>query len=204
MALVMALACAAASAVDVAQQFFAGLKTLAADFEQTVYDADGVQIQQTRGSLFIARPDRFRWDYLQPFHQLIIADGRKIWLYDEDLEQVTVKPLQQALTSTPALLLSSDKPLTDSFSIETLPTKNNLSWVRLVPRSKDTTFANIDLAFASNQLAQMELHDSLGNTTVILFDKLRRNIAIAERQFEFTPPPGVDVVGETADILDAD
>jgi len=190
--------CAAVAAVEPAdvqlQKFFHDLKTLSATFEQQVVDADGAQIQQARGHMWLQRPDRFRWDYQQPYHQLIVGDGQQVWVYDEDLEQVTVRPIDAALGQTPALLLSSDKPILDAFSVMALGNRDGIDWLLLRPHDVDATFDELRLGLVDGRLQAMELRDGLGHTTRLHFSELVRNQPIDPEQFVFIPPDGVDVV----------
>jgi len=190
--------CGTVSAVEPAdvqlQDFFHDLKTLSATFDQQVVDADGAQIQQASGYMWLQRPNRFRWDYQQPYHQLIVGDGQQVWVYDEDLEQVTVRPLDAALGQTPALLLSSDKPILEGFSVMALGTRDGVDWLLLRPRDTDATFDELRLGLVDGRLRAMELRDGLGHTTLLHFSELERNRPIDPQHFVFTPPDGVDVV----------
>jgi outer membrane lipoprotein carrier protein len=176
------------------QAFFHNLKTLSATFEQRVVDADGAQIQKVSGHMWLQRPGRFRWDYRQPYHQLIVGDGKQVWVYDEDLEQVTVRPLDATLGQTPALLLSSDKPLLDAFTVTALGQRDGIDWLLLQPRDADASFDELRLGLADGRLRAMELRDGLGHTTTLRFSDLQRNQSIDPQRFVFVPPAGVDVV----------
>lgn len=190
--------CAVVSASESAdvqlQTFFNNLKTLSATFEQQVVDADGAQVQQASGHMWLQRPGRFRWDYQQPYHQLIVGDGQQVWVYDEDLEQVTVRPVDATLGQTPALLLSSDKSVLDGFSVMALGNRDGVDWLLLRPRDTDATFDELRLGLVDGRLQAMELRDGLGHTTLLHFSELERNRPIDPQQFVFIPPDGVDVV----------
>ncbi len=177
--------------------FFHGLQTLRADFRQVVRDADGDILQETRGTLALQRPNHFRWDYLSPYRQVIVTDGNTLWLYDEDLEQVTVKDYA-AIGGTPATLLSSDRPLEESFAIRELPPAAGILRVALRPLAEDSGFEKIRLGFSAQGLAFMELVDSFGQTSTIHFQNLRRNIPLDAALFTFQAPPGVDVIYDNA------
>ncbi len=179
------------------ETFFHGLETLQAEFQQTVRDTDGGMLQETRGTLALQRPNRFRWDYLAPYRQVIVTDGDKLWLYDEDLEQLTVKDFS-AIGGTPATLLSSERPLTESFEIHELPPAEGLLWVELLPRNADSGFEKIRLGFSDKGLALMVLVDSFGQTSAIRFQHLRRNVSLDPQLFTFQAPPGVDIVYDNA------
>jgi len=181
---------------DRLQHFFDHLNGLKADFTQTVIDANSVTLQNASGTLELLRPGRFRWDYEKPYKQLIVADGKKVSIYDPDLDQVTVKLLDQTIGNMPALLLSNNQPLEDSFKITELGKKDGLEWVELDPMDRDTSFEKIRLAFNEQTLQTMELVDSFGQTTQLVFSKMQRNPDIDPEIFHFTPPPDVDVIGD--------
>ena len=178
------------------QSFFKGLQTLQADFDQQVIDDNGKLIQSSQGHMWIRRPGRFRWDYLTPYRQQIIADGEHLWSYDEDLEQVTVQPAAEVLTSTPAMLLSGDQPLEKVFLIEAVEKLGNEQHVRLIPKSDDSNIVELQLFFSAGMLARIEAQDSFGNTTIFSFTHLERNPKLDSDVFSFTPPAGADVVGD--------
>lgn len=193
--LIMPLAHAGA-ATDRLQTFYNDVKSLRASFGQTVTDANGKLMQRASGTMALQRPGRFRWDYEQPHDQLIVADGNKVWLYDPELEQVTVKSQGEALGDTPAQLLSSGKPLEQSFRVSELPARDGIEWVELTPKSKDTGFDRVRLGFDAKSLAKMELVDAFGQTTRLTFTGVERNPRLDANLFKFIPPKGVDVVGE--------
>ncbi|MEQ6341499.1 MAG: outer membrane lipoprotein chaperone LolA [Gammaproteobacteria bacterium] len=178
------------------QRFFTEVKSLRADFEQTVTDAKGKVIQEAKGTFALQRPGKFRWDYRAPYQQVIVADGRKIWVYDTDLEQVTVKPLDSALGGTPAQLLSGIRPLEQDFVITGLGPRDGLEWVELVSKAKEKEFERVRLGFDQRDLRMMEIADSFGQSTRLKFSNLQRNPAIDAKTFVFVPPKGVDVVSD--------
>lgn len=178
------------------QRFFIEVKSLRADFEQTVTDAKGKVIQEAKGTFALQRPGKFRWDYRAPYQQIIVADGRKIWVYDADLEQVTVKPLGAALGGTPAQLLSGTRPLEQDFIISSLPPRDGLEWVELVSKAKEKEFERVRLGFDQRDLRMMEITDSFGQNTQLKFSSLQRNPVIDAKTFVFVPPKGVDVVSD--------
>lgn len=177
-------------------QFLAGLKTMRAAFAQTVVDPDGAVVEETAGELLVSRPDRFRLEYTEPYEQLYVADGKRVWMYDKDLEQVTVKKQGEALGSTPALLLSSTQPLTRNFEVTELGVREGLTWLELKPRRKDASFESVHLALENNTLRAMEMVDGFGQRTRLQFEHIERNPALDAKAFSFTPPEGVDVIGE--------
>ncbi|MEZ5540638.1 MAG: outer membrane lipoprotein chaperone LolA [Pseudomonadota bacterium] len=175
------------------ERFFSDLVTLQADFDQLVVDSSARTVQSSRGQLWIMRPGRFRWDYLAPYKQQLVADGERVWSYDEDLEQVTVQPANEVLTATPAMLLSGSRPLAEAFTIEEVANGQ----VRLTPRTDDSNITTLTLAFADGVLSRIEAHDSFGNTTTFSFSNVVRNPPLGKELFHFEPPPGADVVGAT-------
>jgi outer membrane lipoprotein carrier protein len=191
----------AAEATDAPlDRFFRGLETLSAQFEQTIVDAGGKVTQRATGRLSIQRPGRFRWDYDTPYKQLVLGDGDQLWTYDADLEQATVKPQEAALAGTPALLLSAREQPRELFTVRSLPPRNGEHWYELTPTSEqglgDTQFNQLRLGFTGDSLVAMELVDGFDQTTQIRFSDLQRNGPLASGLFDFTPPAGVDVIGE--------
>lgn len=176
-------------------RFLGGLSTLHAEFRQTVEDQEGAS-DESRGELFIARPGKFRLHYAEPYEQLYVADGKRVWLYDKDLAQVTVKDQEAALGSTPALLLSSTQPLTENFAVSEAGDRDGLAWLELKPLDEDGSFESVHLGLAGGNLKVMEMVDGLGQRTRIEFVALERNVKLDPANFRFTPPEGVDVVGE--------
>lgn len=176
--------------------FLEEVKTLRADFTQTILDAQLATAEESRGTLVMRRPGKFRWDYREPFEQLIVADGKNLWLFDKELEQVTVKPQSASLASSPAMLLSGEGRLDEHFSITELGRQGELLWVELKPKVRDSDFIAVRIGFAGSDVAVMELSDTLGQTTRIRFENLQRNPAVPASTFVFMPPDGVDVIGE--------
>jgi len=198
------VACMAHAASDAAagqqkvEGFLQGLQSLQAQFKQTLMDRNGLTIEEATGTLAIRRPDRFRWDYREPNEQVIVADGARIWLYDADLEQVTVRKLDDTLSATPAMLLSGQGNLQDNFSVTQSSQEGGIFWVRMQPKRDDTDFKWVRLGFEGNSLRFMQLADKLGQTTNLEFSRLERNPAIDPSRFNFTVPPGADVIGDTS------
>lgn len=178
------------------ERFYRQVHTLRADFSQQVYNSRNELIQQSSGKVVIRQPGHFRWDYASPIHQLIVADGKTLWLYDADLEQVTVRPLKQLNESTPALLLSNQTPLEKTFKISDLEKKNGMWWVELRPRAGAGTFKRVRLGLDERGPRVMEVTDSFDQETRLRFDHLVVNPRVDPQVFEFKPPPGVDVIRE--------
>ena len=185
----------AGPARDRLDSFLSGLTHLQAEFRQVLLDDEGRAADESTGTVYLQRPGRFRWDYRAPYAQLIVADGDKIWLYDPDLSQVTVRSQGQALGSTPAALLSSDRPVDESFHVTELPLRDDGSaWLSLQPRETGSNFEGIAVGFDTNGLKAMELKDGFGQTTRLEFSEIQRNPDLEAALFRFTPPEGVDVI----------
>jgi outer membrane lipoprotein carrier protein len=176
--------------------FLKEISSLRADFQQTLLDPKGKVIQQDQGTVALARPGRFRWEYRKPNEQLIVSDGKKLWIYDPELEQVTVKSVDATLGNTPAVLLSGVHPIDRDFKVKDDGRRSGLEWVRLVPKGEDTSFVFILLGFWGQEIREMELHDSFGQVTRLRFQNVQRNPALSPTLFQFKPPAGVDVIGD--------
>lgn len=185
-----------AGGVDRLKAFIAGAKTAEADFTQTVTDKSGRVTQQASGKMAFARPGRFRWDYRAPYEQVIVGDGTKLWLYDADLEQVTVKPLGEVIAGTPAALLAGDDAIEQYFKLRNAGESGGLEWLEATPKNRDTTFERIRMGFRGDVLVEMELLDFFGQRTTLKLARFARNPAIPPARFTFTPPKGADVIGE--------
>lgn len=190
----LAIPVQASTAEQQLQDFFDDMRTLTAQFDQQVKDADGALIQHSQGQLWLQRPGRFRWDYVLPYRQLIVGDGKQVWIYDEDLEQVTVRAFDASMGQTPALLLSSDKPIMESFRVMALGERDGIVWLQLLPRGSDAVFEELRLGLLDGQLRYMELRDGLGHITLLSFTAVKRNHKIDPQYFIFVPPAGVDVM----------
>lgn len=191
-----------AAEVDTSRQlvddFVTNVVTLQGDFEQVLIDADGQIVDRTTGTLEIQRPGRFRWSYIEPYEQWLVADGLNIWSYDVDLEQVTVKPQAEALADTPALLLGGSQGALDQFNYDGSYVEKDTHWVRLHPRNTDSGFVRVELGFSGDTLHRMVFFDNLDQTTLVSLSDVKINEPIAEERFEFVVPDDVDVVGVPA------
>lgn len=173
------------------QKALSNARALSGEFTQTVVNRKG-KTQTASGTFAILRPGKFRWNYKKPYEQLIVGDGKQVWLYDPDLQQVTVRDVSQALESSPAALLSGDNNLEKRYRLTALPARDGLDWVEATPRQNDSNFNKIRLGIAGGEIRRMELDDSFGQTTRVEF---RNQVNKADAaQFSFTPPKGVDVV----------
>ncbi len=185
---------AAHAAPTLPERYFAELKAIEADFTQTVYDADDSVVETSSGTMSLAKPGLFRWDYETPFPQLIVGDGQKVWHYDPELAQVTVKGMDEVLAQAPTALLNGDAPLGESFAIEAQGDEGGLSWFRLTPR--DDELSPLRIAFDNDdQLAALELSDALGQRTRLDFTAVQPLSSVPAGRFAFEPPAGTDVIG---------
>ncbi len=180
------------------QAFVNDVVTLQGRFEQSLVDANGAVVEVTSGTLRIKRPGQFRWSYTEPYSQVLVADGLNIWSYDADLAQVTVKPQQQALASTPALLLGGSKDALDQFTNEGNFLEDGTTWVRLSPKNTQSGFLRVELGFVNDTLSHMVFFDNLQQTTRVTLYDVVVNEPIEQEYFEFEIPADVDVVGTPA------
>jgi outer membrane lipoprotein carrier protein len=184
------------SGIDSLRRFFSEVNSFSARFSQVVLDERLSPIQESSGTLWIERPNKFRWDYEKPYKQRIVADGERLWVYDVGLQQVSVRRLSGGLGDTPAMLLAGRGRLEDNFTIKPLSAQNDIEWVQLSPRRKDSGYEDIRIGFAQGKLRVLEMVDGFGQVTRITFQSSRENPRIEPDRFSFTPPEGVDVVGE--------
>jgi len=193
-----------AGAIDRLHRFLETTKTVRADFAQIVVAKNGKRPQQSSGVMMFSRPGKFRWQIERPYSQLLVGDGEKVWIYDPDLRQVTVKKVGAALGSTPVALLVGDSDgknggksaLEKNFTLREAGEREGLEWLEAIPKSPDSGFERLQMGFAGNDLKAMELFDNFGQTTTLFFAHLERNPQLAPALFRFTPPAGVDVIGE--------
>ena len=191
-------------------RFLDGLTSLHTAFAQTVTDSKGKQVESGAGTLLVQRPGKFRWDYTPreadaavappkndaPRGQLLVADGKNLWFYDRELAQVSVKPVNAALSATPMMLLSgSSAQLRDVFEITAGANHDGLDWVHVKPKSDEADFNGADLGFARDQLSRMTIHDRLGQTVELDFSHGERNAHVDASELQFKAPSGVDVIG---------
>ena len=173
----------------------ANLDNLTAEFKQTVLDDSKRIVQQSSGTLAIQRPGKFSWIYTEPYEQRIIADGEELWIYDVDLDQVTVRPMETALATAPIMILMRDKEIGSEFDISEVGQRKFLYWVELKPKSQDIDYTNVYIGIEKGAVKAMELRDKFGQSTQIVFDNLRVNVVHKPATFKFVPPEGVDVYG---------
>ncbi|HWP20950.1 MAG TPA: outer membrane lipoprotein chaperone LolA [Burkholderiaceae bacterium] len=182
-----------ADAVDTLKSFVQDVRSGRATFTQTVTSPDGAKKRTSQGRFEFLRPNRFRFEYAKPFEQLIVADGQKVWLYDADLNQVTVRPMNQALGATPAALLAGGS-LEKDFTLKALPDRDGLQWAEAVPRQKDSQFQAVRVGFRGQELAALEIVDSFGQRSLLAFSNVEAHANPPAEQFRFTPPQGADVL----------
>lgn len=165
-----------------------------ASFTQVVFDRSMRKLQETSGSMQFQRPGRIRWTYLKPYEQTIVGDGEKLWIHDKDLNQVTVKPMGQALGGSPAALLAGSNDIEKDFRLNAAGMQEGLKWIEATPRNTEATFQKVRLGFGKAGLEAMELTDSFGQTTIVRFSDIVRNPPLAPGLFKFAPPKGADVI----------
>lgn len=185
-----------ADGISSLKNFYNNTRSVHANFYQVVTDKQGRKVQEVYGEMQLKRPNKFKWDYNKPYEQQIISDGKQVWLYDTELAQVTVRAIDKALGSSPAALLAGDDALEKGFKLANLDRKDNAEWVSAEPVTRDTGFEKILLGFSDDKLQEMELIDSFGHTTRIVFSAVEVNPTINNKTFLFKAPKGVDVVGE--------
>lgn len=195
--LLLASSAAHAAATDKLKVFISATRSAQAEFSQTVFDKNGKTLQSASGTMQFERPGKFRWSYLKPYEQLIVGDGKRFWLYDADLNQVTVKKLDAALGGSPAALLSGNNEIGRDFVLKDTGERDGLEWLQATPKSSDTNFSRILMGFnTASELVVMELHDTFGHRTVLRFSGLKNNPSLSPQLFKFVPPKGADVLGE--------
>ena len=167
-----------------------------ARFAQMVLDRNMKMLQQATGTMQFSRPGKFRWEYQKPYEQTIVGDGSRLWIYDKDLNQVTVRKLDAALGASPAAILAGSNDIEKTYVLTAEGAKDGLDWLRAEPRNRDNAFERIRLGFSTTGLEAMELKDQFGQTTVIKFADIERNPKLAPDAFRFAPPKGADVISE--------
>jgi len=170
--------------------------SLEASFVQVHVDEKGNLGKRSNGMFYLQRPGKFRWNYEKPYHQEIVSSAGKVWFFDKDLDQVTAKKLNQAIGSTPALLLTGDVPLEKNFIIESQSDEEGIAIIKLIPKSEESGFKYVQIGIENDLLVGMELSDNFGQLTRIYFENLKTGIKIDPALFAFKPPQGVDVFEE--------
>ncbi len=188
----------AASAQEQLKSFVATVSSASGNFSQATAGAAGPQAARAKapqsGTFSFQRPGKFRWAVQKPYEQLIVSDGKQVYQYDPDLAQVTVRKVDQAIGTSPAAILFGSGSLEQSFDVSPLPAKDGLDWLRAKPRSSDAGFSRVDIGFKDNLPARIELLDAFGQTTRVDLSGITPNPRLGDKDFQFTPPKGVDTV----------
>ena len=187
---------AGATGLEQLRAFVAGAKNGTATFRQVVIGKGQGSARESSGTFTFERPGKFRWAYTEPYEQLVVGDGAKLWIYDRDLNQVIVRKLDRALGQSPAALLAGEAALDRDFELADAGASDGLEFVAAKPKSADSSFERVRIGLKDNLPRSMELTDRFGNVTMLTFASFERNTAIDRAQFTFNPPPGADVVGE--------
>jgi outer membrane lipoprotein carrier protein len=186
--------------VDALRDFVKATRSGKAGFTQMIVNKNGKVSNPASGTFQFQRPGKFRWVYEKPYEQWIVGDGEKLWIYDKDLNQVTVRKLGSALGQSPAAILAGSDDLEKNFVIKDAGSRDGLEWLEAVPKAKDTTFETVRIGLRREagvaSLAAMELADTFGQTSVLSFGKVERNPVLGAEVFRFVPPKGADVFGD--------
>ena len=188
---------ASAATIERLRDFIRETQTARAQFTQDVVDKSGRVTQSANGEFLLARPGRFRWTVEKPYKQLLVGDGSRVWVFDEDLNQVIVRKMSDALGGTPAALLSGNQDVERAFTWKDMPAADGLEWLSATPMAKESTFSEIRIGFDAKGLARLELLDAFGQKSIVKFTNLERNPKLPPDRFTFTPPKGADVLGES-------
>jgi outer membrane lipoprotein carrier protein len=186
---------AAAGGLDQLKGFLGATKAIRGSFSQTVVGKSGRKPQQSAGAFAISRPGKFRWTYERPYQQLLVSDGDRLWTYDPDLRQATVRRLGQALGSSPAALLAGDA-LDKNFTLTEAGSRDGFEFVEAVPKATDASFERLRIGLKDNLPRILEVQDNFGQTTTLYLNQLEPQASLSAELFRFTPPKGADVVGE--------
>ena len=182
-----------ADAIDTLRAFIRDVNTGRAQFTQTVTSPDGAKKKTSSGSFEFSRPNRFRFAYVKPFEQLIVADGQKVWIYDADLNQASSRKFSSALGATPAALLAGGS-LDKDFDLAPQPDKDGLAWVQATPKVKEGSFKSVRVGFRGKELAAVEIVDAFDQRSLLQFSQFAAGVSFAADAFRFTPPAGADVI----------
>lgn len=192
-------AAAQASGSEQLQQFLTNVSTLNASFTQEVISESGQAAKQSSGTFLLSKPGKFRWAYSLPYVQEIITDGETLWIYDPDLDQVTIKSFSESLSASPVALLTQHQSLQTNFNVEDINYDvDGLDWVSLKPKTEDSDFQQVYIGLMNNTIIAMDLFDLFGQKTRIRFNDVEINAPIDEQIYQFIPPDGVDVIGGTS------
>jgi outer membrane lipoprotein carrier protein len=193
LAMLAATSARAGAGLDQLNGFLDGLQSLAATFEQSVYNTENSSTGTFKGQFLLKRPQRFRWNYTAPYQQDIIADGNWVWVVDKDLEQVSQQAQKEALRGTPALVLLADADINKQFEIVELGEHQGLQWLELIPRDAEGPFERLQLGLADHKLQRMETRDRFGQISRFVFGAMERNLELPDKLFVYTPSAEYDV-----------
>ena len=186
-----------AGALKSLESFVKDVRKSRAVFSQILLDKNVKIIQESSGIMQFNRPGKFRWHYKKPYEQLIIGDGKTVWFYDLDLNQVTVRKLDVAIGSSPAALLAGEDTIESNFDLSEIGLRGELEWIEAKPKIKESSFESVRLGFTlAGTLKKIVLHDSFGQTTVIIFSQIENNPQLEPELFKFTPPKNSDVISD--------
>lgn len=186
-----------ASAIDSLRAFVQKAQTFKAVFAQTLLDKNLQVMQEATGIMMFERPGKFRWTYEKPYQQLIVGDGSRVWFYDQDLNQVTVRQLDVAIGSSPAALLAGSSTIERDFDLAEIEVHDEMEWLEATPKAKESTFELIRMGFSQKgELREMVLRDNFGQFTLLVFTDLDANPVLAPDLFQFIPPEGADVISD--------
>ena len=185
-----------AATLDRLRAFVRETQTARTQFTQTVVDKNGRALKTANGTFELSRPGKFRWNVEKPYKQLLVGDGERVWVYDEDLNQVIVRKVGDALGGTPAALLSGNQDVERAFAWSDLPASDGLEWLGATPLAQDAAFAEIRIGFDAKGLAALEIVDAFGQKSLVRFTQVERNPKFAPERFRFSPPKGADVIGD--------
>lgn len=192
--IVSACSIAHGAGMDALKNFNQSVHNLSGNFTQTVMSKN--KNKTTSGTFSILRPNLFKWNYNKPYQQIIVGDGKTVWLYDVDLAQITKRPQEKALGDSPAAILASQDALEHNYNLSEDGVDKGINYVRAIPKNKEGGYEYIRLGFKDNNLATMQLKDSFGNQTTLMFNQIKSNSKLSNKTFIFTPPKGVDVLSE--------
>lgn len=184
------------NAANKLERFLEGLDTFQAAFTQTLLDEEGEVIEKSTGEVYIKRPGKFHWQYHEPYSQYLISDGRNLWVYDEDLDQVTIRDIAGSMEDTPAAILGGEVAIDQHYVVVDGQDDGEIDWLELTPRNTDSQYERLRLGFEAEKLKVMVLFDSFGQETRITFLDSQRNSGLDETLFRFEPPEGVDVIDD--------
>jgi outer membrane lipoprotein carrier protein len=178
------------------QKFLQGLDTWQVNFEQTLHNERGEKLEKVKGVLYLQRPGKFHWAYEDPYKQQIITDGETLWIYDEDLEQVTIRDISGSMKQTPAYIIVGNENIEEYFVMIDMGEIEGYDWVELTPRDIEAQYSSIRFGFDHDNLGMMVIYDNLGQVTRIDFSDDKRNIQLDTILFMFEPPPNIDVIDD--------